>query len=107
VEQSGSISLTCLPTAFRYTNALAFNFYFTNNTTPNFTSTIEGSNIKYGKIKNCKIDTNLTSKIWRRVISKKNDGNIEFIIDLFNIDSKNGVKRGPPADDDRGCYDPV
>jgi len=56
---------------------------------------IEGSNIEYGKIENCKIDTILTSKIWRRVISKKNDGNIEFIIDLFNIDSKNGVKRGP------------
>jgi len=27
-------------------------------------------------------------------MSKKNDGNIEFIIDFFNIDSKNGVKRG-------------
>jgi len=35
---------------------------------------IEGSNIEYGKIENCKIDTNLTSKIWRRVTSKKNDG---------------------------------
>jgi len=43
------------------------------------------------------------------------DGNIEFIIDLFNIDSKmgsNGVPRGVGgggslADDDRGCYDPV
>jgi len=48
-------------------------------------------------------------------MSKKSDGNIKFIIDLFNIDSKNGVKRGPrgvggggvTADDDRGCYDPV
>jgi hypothetical protein len=43
------------------------------------------------------------------------NGNIEFTIDFFNINSKNGVKRGPPwggevevtADDDRGCYDPV
>jgi len=41
-------------------------------------------------------------------MSKKNDGNIEF-----SIDSKNGVKwgprgvGGPPADDDRGCYDPT
>jgi len=62
---------------------------------------IEGVNIEYGKIENCNIDTNLTSKIWRRVTSKKNDGNIEFSIDLFNIDSKTGsngvplgVKRG-------------
>ena len=55
---------------------------------------IEGSNIEYGNIEKCNVDTNLTSKIWRLVTSKKNDGNIEFIIDLFNIDSKNGVKRG-------------
>ena len=58
---------------------------------------IEGSNIEYGKIENCKIDTNLTSKTSRRVTSKKNDGNIENSIDLFNIDSKmgsNGVPRG-------------
>jgi len=27
-------------------------------------------------------------------MSKKSDSNIEFIIDLFNIESKNGVKRG-------------
>jgi len=50
------------------------------------------------------------------MLSSKNvnieSGNIEFSIDLFNIDSKNGVPvgwgvGGPPADDDRGCYDPV
>jgi len=29
------------------------------------------------------------------VSSKKNDGNIEFNIENGNIDSKNGVKRGP------------
>jgi len=33
------------------------------------------------------------------MLSSKNvnieSGNIEFSIDLFNIDSKNGVKRGP------------
>jgi len=42
-------------------------------------------------------------------------GNIKFNFENGNIDSKNGVKRGPrgvgdggpPADDDRGCYDPV
>jgi len=56
--------------------------------------TIEGSNIEYGNIEKCNVDTNLTSKIWRLVTSKKNDSNIEFIIDLINIDSKNGVKRG-------------
>ena len=56
---------------------------------------IEEGNIEYGKIKNCNIDTNLTSKIWRLVTSKKSDGNIEFIIDLFNIDSKNGVIASP------------
>jgi len=56
--------------------------------------TIEGIKLEYGIIENSKIDTNLTSKIWRRVTSKKNDGNIEFSINLFNIDSKNGVKRG-------------
>ncbi len=56
--------------------------------------TIEGSNIEYGNIEKCNVNTNLTSKIWRLVTSKKNNGNIEFIIDLFNIDSKNRVKRG-------------
>ena len=55
---------------------------------------IEDSNIEYGNIEKCNVDTNLTSKIWRLVTSKKNDGNIEFSIDLFNIDSKNGVKQG-------------
>ncbi len=66
-----------------------------------WTILIEGVNIEYGKIENCNIDTNLTSKIWRRVTLKKNNGNIEFSIDLFNIDSKTGsngvplgVKRG-------------
>jgi hypothetical protein len=42
-------------------------------------------------------------------------GNIKFIFENGNIYSKNGVKTGPrgvggggpPADDDRGCYDPV
>jgi len=56
--------------------------------------TIEEGNIEYGNIENCNIDTNLTSKIWRLVTSKKSDGNMEFIINLFNINSKNGVKRG-------------
>ncbi len=55
---------------------------------------IEVGNIEYGNIENCNIDTNLTSKIWRLVTLKKSDGNIEFIIDFFNIDSKNGVKWG-------------
>jgi len=53
------------------------------------------------------------------MLSSKNvnieSGNIEFNFKNGNIDSKNGVKRGPrgvgvggaPADDDRGCYDPV
>ena len=48
---------------------------------------IEGSNIEYGKIENCKIDTNLTSKIWRRVTSKKNDGNVEFSIENGKIET--------------------
>ncbi len=55
---------------------------------------VEGGNIEYGNIEKCNIDTKITSKIWRLVTSKKNDGNIKFSIDLFNIDSKNGVKRG-------------
>ena len=54
---------------------------------------IEGSNIEYGKIKNCKIDTKLTSKIWRRLTSKINDGNIEF--NFENIDSKTGSNGAP------------
>ncbi len=52
------------------------------------------------------------------MLSSKNviieNGNIEFNFENGNIDSKtgsNGVPRGwdggPPADDDRGCYDPV
>jgi len=47
---------------------------------------IEGSNIEYGKIENCNIDTNLTSKIWRLVTSKKNDGNVENSIENGKIE---------------------
>ena len=36
----GSISTTCLGAAFTRANAVALNFYFTNKTTPNFTSTL-------------------------------------------------------------------
>ncbi len=36
----GSISSTCLCAAFTHKNVLALNFYFTNNTTPNFTSAL-------------------------------------------------------------------
>ena len=90
---------------------------------------IEGSNIEYGKIVNCKIDTILTSKILRRLTSNKNDGNVEFSIENGKIETvtsnlsstyltstvktgSNGVPRGVgggglTADDDRGCYDPV
>jgi hypothetical protein len=32
---------------------------------------IEGSNIEYGKIEKCNIDSDLTSKIWRLLMSKK------------------------------------
>jgi len=35
-------------------------------------------------------------KMGWRVTSKKNDGNIEFIFENGNIDSKNGVKTGSP-----------
>ena len=55
---------------------------------------IEGIKLEYEIIEKCNIDSDLRSKIWRLVTLKKNDGNIEFSIDLFNIDSKNGVKRG-------------
>jgi len=48
---------------------------------------IEGSNIEYVKIENCKIDTNLTSKIWRLVTSKKNDGNVENSIENGKIET--------------------
>jgi len=34
-------------------------------------TSIEGINIEYGKIENCKIDTILTSKILRLVTSKR------------------------------------
>jgi len=53
-------------------------------------NSIEAINIEYGKIENCKIDTILTSKIWRRLTSKINDGNIEFNFENGNIDSKTG-----------------
>jgi hypothetical protein len=56
---------------------------------------IEAINIKYGKIENCKIDTILTSKIWRRLTSKINDGNIEFNFENGNIDSKTGSNGAP------------
>ena len=55
---------------------------------------IEGIKLEYEIIKKCNIASDLRSKIWRLVTSKKNDRNIEFSIDLFNIDSKNGVKWG-------------
>jgi len=32
---------------------------------------IEGVNIEYGNIKNCKFDSDLRSKIWRLVTSKR------------------------------------
>ncbi len=59
------------------------------------------TNIEYGNIDNENV--NIES------------GNIEFNFENGNIDSKTGSKRGPrgvggggpPADDDRGCYDPV
>jgi len=40
---------------------------------------IEGVNIEYGNIENCKIDTILASKMRWLVTSKKNDGNIQLI----------------------------
>ncbi len=46
---------------------------------------IEEGNIEYGNIENCNIDTNLTSKIWRLVTSKKSDGNVKFIIENGKI----------------------
>jgi len=48
---------------------------------------IEGSNIEYGDIEKCNINTNLTSKIWRLVMSKKNDGNVEFSIENGKIET--------------------
>ena len=50
-------------------------------------SSIEGVNIEYGKIENVNIDSVLTSKIWRRVMSKINDGKIEFSIENGNIET--------------------
>jgi len=35
-----SISSTCLRAAFKCANAMALNFYLTNNATPNFTRTL-------------------------------------------------------------------
>jgi len=48
---------------------------------------IEGVNIEYGKIENCKIDTILASKISRRLTSKINDGKIEFSIENGKIET--------------------
>jgi len=48
---------------------------------------IEGSNIEYGNIEKCNIDSDLTSKIWRLVTSKKNDGNVEFSIENSKIET--------------------
>jgi hypothetical protein len=58
---------------------------------------IEGSNIEYGNIKKCNIDSDLRSKNLRLVISKKSDGNIEFNFENGNIGTNmgsNGVPRG-------------
>ena len=46
---------------------------------------IEGSNIEYGNIEKCNVDTNLTLKICRLVTSKKNDGNVKFSIENGKI----------------------
>ena len=105
---------------------LGKNILFANRSQLN---AIEGINIEYGKIENCKIDTILASKISRRLTSNTNDVNIEFSIENGKIETvtsklastyltstvktgSNGVPvgwgwGGPPADDDRGCYDPV
>ena len=48
---------------------------------------IEGINIEYGKIENCKIDTILASKISRRLKSNTNDVNIEFSIENGKIET--------------------
>ncbi len=48
---------------------------------------IEGINIEYGKIENCKIDTILASKILRRLTLKKNDGNVENSIQNGKIET--------------------
>jgi len=66
--------------------------YFTKN------FLIEEGYIEYGDFENCNIDTELTSKILRLVISKKSYGNIKFIFELDNIDCKmgsNGVIASP------------
>ena len=46
---------------------------------------IEASNIEYGNIEKCNIDTTLTSKILRRVTSNKNNVNIKFSIENGKI----------------------
>ena len=56
---------------------------------------IEGVNIEYGNIENCKFDTKLTSKMRWLVTSKINDGNIEISIKNVNIDSKTGSNGAP------------
>ncbi len=48
---------------------------------------IEGINIEYGKIENCKIDTILASKISRRLTSNTSDVNIEFSIENGKIET--------------------
>jgi len=49
---------------------------------------IEGINIEYGKIENCKIDTILASKMRWLVTSKKNVGTIEFNFENGNFYNK-------------------
>jgi len=58
---------------------------------------IEGIKLEYGIIENCKIDTNLTSKIWRRVTSKKMTVTSNLASNYLTSTVKtgsNGVKRG-------------
>jgi len=58
---------------------------------------IEEGNIIYGNIENCNIDTNLTSKIWRLVTSKKakvtSNLSSTYLTSTVKTGS-NGVKRG-------------
>ena len=57
---------------------------------------IEGVNIEYGKIENCKFDTKLTSKIWRRVISKKTTVRSKLASKMLTSTVKRG-QTGPPG----------
>ncbi len=54
---------------------------------------LEGIKLEYEIIEKCNIDSDLRSKIWRLVTSKKNDGNIEFSIDLFLFRSRRSRSR--------------